>query len=205
MDTFSLIQEPSTGTPHEQSSLLILRSNVSQTEALRLLGDSRLSNLALRMRRGSLQRIASVFVPFALYRVSYVNGRTRRQRFVAIDQIDGTLDLFEFPGAIAPSELTRSTSRNFLTSALNKEDAHSILLEKVMRTIFLQGFFQLPKPELQIDLKIMDFCIPYWLGFYGKDGALHCRVLDAVRNRLEGDKATKFFENWLTATNSRCN
>ncbi len=182
-----------------------LRSNVSQAEALRLLDDSRLSNLAVRIRRGVLQRLASVFVPFALYRLSYVNGRKRRERFVAIDQIDGTLDLFEFSGAIRPNELILSASRNCLTPILNEEDVRSILLEKVMRTVFMQGFFQLLKPDLQIDLKVMDFCVPYWLGFYGRDGALHCRVLDAVRNRLEGDKATEFFENWLTAANSRCN
>jgi hypothetical protein len=178
--------------------VLSLRSTVSQAEALRLLGDSRLSNLVLRLRRGPLQRIASVCVPFALYRVSYIKGRKRRERFVAIDQIDGTLDLFEFPGMITPSELTLSPSRNVLTPTLNEEDAQSTLLEKVMRTVFLQGFFQLPRPELQIDLKVMNFGIPYWLGFYGNDGVLYCRVLDAVRSRLEGDKATEFFENWLT-------
>ena len=178
-----------------------LRSKVSELEALRLLGDSRLSNLVFRIRKGSLRSIASVFVPFSLYRVSYIKGRKRRERFVAIDQIDGTLDLFEFAGAILSGDLIESNSRNFLSPMLNREDAHSMLLEKMMRTMFLQGFFQLSHPQLQIDLKIMDFCIPYWLGFYGEEGALHCRVLDAVRNRVEGDKATEFFENWLTGGN----
>jgi hypothetical protein len=41
--------------------------------------------------------------------------------------------------------------------------------------------------------------MPYWLGFYGADGALRCRVLDAVRRRMEGAKARALFEHWLAA------
>jgi len=205
MDTLSLIQKPSAGVPCKPSFVLSLRSNVSQPEALRLFGGSRLSSLALRMRRGSLQRIASVFVPFTLYRVNHGNGQKRRARFFAIDQVDGTLDPFEFPCAITPGELIAPTSRNCLTPALNREDAHSLLVEKVMRVIFQQGVFELRGPGVRVDREMMDFYVPYWLGFYGEDGALHCRVLDAVRNRMEGDRATKFFENWLTGAALRRN
>jgi hypothetical protein len=28
---------------------------------------------------------------------------------------------------------------------------------------------------------------------------LRCRVMDAVRRRMEGEKATELFENWLAA------
>jgi hypothetical protein len=41
--------------------------------------------------------------------------------------------------------------------------------------------------------------LPYWLAFYGNNGAAKCRVMDAVRRRIEGGKATSFFEEWLAA------
>jgi hypothetical protein len=40
--------------------------------------------------------------------------------------------------------------------------------------------------------------VPYWLGFYG-NAALRCRVLNAVRRRMEGAKASALFESWLAA------
>ncbi len=41
--------------------------------------------------------------------------------------------------------------------------------------------------------------LPYWLGFYERDGSVRCRVMDAVRRRMEGAKACAFFEQWLAA------
>jgi hypothetical protein len=40
--------------------------------------------------------------------------------------------------------------------------------------------------------------VPYWLGFYG-NAAARCRVLNAVRRRIEGAKASALFESWLAA------
>jgi hypothetical protein len=41
--------------------------------------------------------------------------------------------------------------------------------------------------------------LPYWLGFYASGGIVRCRVMDAVRRRVEGAKASAFFEQWLAA------
>lgn len=200
MDPLPLIPQDGSAVPREPLSRPSLRLNVSESVALRRFGRPVWFPLAFGARRSSLRRVASVFVPFALYRVSYLSGRQKRERFIALDQVDGTLDLFEFPGAIGPDALTEAPSRNLLAPLLATESARALLLEKFLRTIFQQGFFQLGNSQLQIDLKLMDFYIPYWLGFYGEDGSLHCRVLDAVRNRMEGNKATRFFEDWLTGT-----
>jgi hypothetical protein len=55
------------------------------------------------------------------------------------------------------------------------------------------------RPKLTVACLPLDFHMPYWLGFYGADGALRCRVLDAVRRRMEGAKARALFEHWLAA------
>jgi len=74
-----------------------------------------------------------------------------------------------------------------------------LLTDKVLRIVFQQGFFRVRKPKLDIARIPLDFHMPYWPGFYGADSALTCRVLDAVRRRMEGAKARALFEHWLAA------
>jgi hypothetical protein len=45
----------------------------------------------------------------------------------------------------------------------------------------------------------LELHLPYWLGFYDAQGKVRCRVLDAMRRRIEGPKASAFFEQWLAA------
>jgi len=51
---------------------------------------------------------------------------------------------------------------------------------------------------LEIALEPIELHVPYWLGFYG-NAAARCRVLNAVRRRMEGAKASALFESWLAA------
>jgi hypothetical protein len=74
-----------------------------------------------------------------------------------------------------------------------------LLREKVLRIIFQQGFFKLREPRLDITREPGEIYLPYWLGFYGGGETVRCRVLDAVRRRIEGAKASAFFEQWLAA------
>jgi hypothetical protein len=180
------------------NSILSLRANVSESEALRSFAPGRLSSILPRLGRGQFRRIAPAYVPFRLYRVSYEMNRQRFTRHFALDQAQGVLDLFEFPKTPDPSELTSIETRNQMPASISLEQAESLLHAKVLRLIFQQGFFRLSCPNLQIARDPLQFNIPYWLGFYGQDGQLHCRVLDAVRRRMEGQKATQLFEHWLT-------
>ncbi len=69
----------------------------------------------------------------------------------------------------------------------------------MLRLLFQSGFFKVRAPRVSVETVGVSFGIPYWLGFYGEDGSLRCRVLDAVRRRMEGEKATVLFEQWLAA------
>ena len=178
-------------------SILTLRANVSESEAFREFRSTRFSALAWRLGHGPLQRIAPVYLPFSLYRLQYELSRTRYTRFVALDQIEGTLDLIEFPAALRADDLLSIQTRNKIEPALSDDRAESLLQEKSMRLVFQQGFFRLSRPQLELDCVLRQFHIPYWLGLYGKDGQLRCRALDAVRRRMEGSKATLLFEKWL--------
>ena len=96
-------------------------------------------------------------------------------------------------------ELLSIDSRNCLAPALPEERAVELLREKVLRIVFQQGFFKLRELRLDITREPCEIYLPYWLGFYGDERTVRCRVLDAVRRRIEGAKASAFFEQWLAA------
>jgi hypothetical protein len=179
-------------------SICSLKPNVSQEEAVRNFTSAGLGTLYWRMRSGPLRRIADAYVPFLLYRVRYEIGRVAQTRFFAIDAVDGSLDLFEFPGVPDSAQLLALETRNRLRSALTDTRAENALRDKVLRVIFQQGFFKLREPKLEVTREPIDLHLPYWLAFYGEE-AVRCRVMDAVRRRIEGAKASAFFEEWLTA------
>jgi hypothetical protein len=180
------------------ASIHSLKPNVSQDEAMRAFTSTGLGALYWRMRSGPLQRMADVYVPFSLYRVRYEIGRAAQTRFFAIDAVDGSLDLFEFPSVPQNHALLAIETRNCLLPSLVERRAGQLLRDKVLRVIFQQGFFRLREPNLEVVLLPMELHLPYWLGFYGNE-TLRCRVMDAVRRRIEGEKASAFFEQWLAA------
>ena len=180
------------------TSIQTLKPSVSQDEALRKFAAAGLGALYRRFRIGPLRRLAAVYVPFSLYRVRYQLGRTPCTRFFAMDAVDGSLDLFEFPGVPAGAQLVQLETRNVLRPALSGLRAEELLAGKVQRVVFQQGFFKLREFKLNCTRESMDLYLPYWLAFYGEDTA-RCRVMDAVRRRIEGAKASAFFEEWLAA------
>lgn len=171
-----------------------LKPNVTQEEALRAFSAAGFSALYWRIRSGPLRRIAEVYVQYFLFHVKHGNAPPR---LFAMDAVDGSLDLFEFPRVPDCPDLLTCEGRNRLKAALSEEHAAELLREKALRVIFQQGFFKLRDPRLQISLVPCELHLPYWLAFYGRDGSVRCRVMDAVRRRMEGAKASAFFEQWL--------
>jgi hypothetical protein len=181
----------------DPTNILSVRANVSESEAIRSFAAGSLSSVFWRLGKGKFQRIAAAYVPFRLYRLSYEMNRRTHSRYFALDQVQGILDLFEFPAVPEPKDLANVETRNQIQPAITDQESEVLLREKVLRLIFQQGFFRLRQPNLQVELTQLRFNIPYWLGFYGNDGQVRCRVLDAVRRRMEGQKATLLFEQWL--------
>jgi hypothetical protein len=166
------------------SAIRALKPNVTQEEAVRAFSGAGVSAFYWRMRSGPLRRIADAYVPYFLYRVKHV---------------DGSLDLFEFPRIPEERELLALDGRNRLQATLTEERAAELLRDKVLRVIFQRGFFKIRDARLQITPVRCELHLPYWLGFHERDGAVRCRVMDAVRRRMEGAKACAFFDQWLAA------
>jgi hypothetical protein len=178
------------------SAIRSLKPNVTQEEAVRAFCGTGVSALYWRMRSGPLRRIADAYVPYFLYRVKYAGAPAR---LFAIDAVDGSLDLFEFSQIPVERELLPLDGRNRLRAALTEERAAELLRDKVLRVIFQQGFFKIGNAHIEITPVRCELHLPYWLGFHERGGAVHCRVMDAVRRRIEGAKASAFFEHWLAA------
>ena len=177
-------------------AIRVLKPNVTQEEALRAFSSAGFAALYWRMRSGPLRRIAEVYVQYFLFHVKHGNAPPR---LFAMDAVDGSLDLFAFPRIPDDRELLTCEGRNRLKAALREEHAAELLREKALRVVFQQGFFKLRDPRLEISLVPCELHLPYWLAFYGRDGSVRCRVMDAVRRRMEGAKASAFFEQWLAA------
>jgi hypothetical protein len=180
------------------SPILTLKPNVTRQDALQTFSEGA-SARYWKMRSGALQRIADAYVPYWGYRVQYDMAGAAQSRYFAIDAVSGSLDLFEFPQLPGGDRLISVETRNQLPASLTAERAEELLREKALRVIFLQGFFKLRGGKIDVARESAEFHIPYWLGFYGNAGSVRCRVLDAVRRRVEGAKASAFFEEWLAA------
>jgi hypothetical protein len=181
------------------TAIQTLRPNVSQYEAAQAFSARGVFSLYWKIRSGPLQRIADAYVPFWLYRVHYNMGKAVQTRLFAMDAVDGSLDLFEFPQIPGQAELLSIETRNCLVPSLTNERAEELLREKVWRVIFQQGFFKIREPKLAVAREALELYLPYWLGLYGGRSGVRCRVMDAVRRRMEGAKASAFFEEWLAA------
>lgn len=157
------------------------------------------ASLYWKFRRGPLQRIADAYIPFRLYRVSYNIGGASHSQILAMDAVDGSLDLFQFATPPGETETVVIATRNRPPSELTESRGEDLLREKVLRLIFQHGFFKVRDPGIQMNLLPDILHLPYWLGFYGAGENLHCRAMDAVRRRIEGAKASALFEQWLAA------
>jgi hypothetical protein len=172
---------------------------VSQVDAVRAFSKPGISSMYWRIKAGTLERIADAYVPYQFYEVSYVMARAPQTRLFAMDAVDGSLDLFEFPHLPIELQTLVLETRNRLEPSLADANADELLREKVLRVIFQQGFFKVRDATIKFSRQSTTIYMPYWLGFYATGNIVRCRVMDAVRRRMEGAKASAFFEEWLAA------
>src|ERR1700676_2020832 len=154
------------------TSIVALRPNVTQEDAVRQFSSRGLSSMYWRMTAGRLQRIAEAYVPYQFYEVSYVMARAPQTRLFAMDVVDGSLDLFEFPRMPTRQQLLTMDTRNRVEPYLPAGAADELLREKALRVVFQQGFFKVREASLNF-LRMPDIVhLPYWLGLDRKSTRL---------------------------------
>jgi len=183
----------------EVNAIRSLRPNVTREEAIHAFRATGPASLYWKLRMGSLQRIADAYIPFRIYKVRYFAGGGRRTHHFALDAVDGSLDLFEFAKSPGDAETFTVKTRNHPPPSLAEALSEDLLRDKVLRLIFQRGFFKVRNVQLETERLPGEIHLPYWLGFYGTSEDLRCRVMDAVRRRIEGARASALFEHWLAA------
>src|ERR1700722_5623116 len=183
----------------EVRAILSLRPNVTREEAIQAFTAPGPASFYWKLRSGSLQGIADAYIPFRIYKVRYSAGGGRHTHHFALDAVDGSLDLFEFAKPPGNAETIAVSTPNHAPLALAQELSENLLRDKVLRLIFQRGFFKVRNVQLETEQLPGEMYLPYWLGFYGTSEDLRCRVMDAVRRRIEGARASALFENWLAA------
>lgn len=169
-----------------------LRPNVTKAEALAAL-EGRAGLL-----RGQLRQVADAYLPFRLYEVEVVNRGASKTNLFAADSCSGVLDLYEFAAAPGESELVTVRTRNCPVARLETPRALELLQNKVRRAIFQTGFFRVHGLVIHARPLALEFHVPYWLGFFGREERATLQAMDAVRRRFEGAKARAVFQDWLT-------
>lgn len=169
-----------------------LRPNVTKAEALAAL-EGRAGLL-----RGQLRQVADAYLPFRLYEVEVVNRGVSKTNLFAADSCSGVLDLYEFAAAPGESELVTVRTRNCPVARLETPRALELLQSKVRRAIFQTGFFRVHGLVIHARPLALEFHVPYWLGFFGREERATLQAMDAVRRRFEGSKARAVFQDWLT-------
>lgn len=179
-------------------TILSLRPNVTREDAVRQFQGHGVSGRVRSLINGPLQSLAETYVPFHLFRVEVRNGEHPAQvLWLAVDAVTGALDPYSFDVELPQDQMVRVRTRNRTQPRLSVEQARALVLDKARRIVFGNGFFRLRSLNLQADIVPVEFHVPYWIGFFGRDGNAGLVVMDAVRRRIEGAKGRAFFRDWL--------
>ena len=173
-----------------------LRPNVTRDEALELIS-SGLSGALRTAVVGPLRSIGDFHIPFRLFQVEITNAGRSESRILGIDVAAGLLDLYHFERVPNDTQVVSLDTRNCAPAALDDARASELVVEKVRRMIFRQGFFRMRDLKINATVIPGDLHIPYWVGFHGNGERARVSVIDAVRRRFEGAKVKRVLENWL--------
>jgi hypothetical protein len=173
-----------------------LKPNVSREEALKHFTGGARGVMAAVLRRPA-RSMAELYIPYRLFEVTISNRGRDEAKVYALDAVEGTLDLVEFPEVPNDRDLVTIKTRNALPCLLEAEQTREQLIGKVRRLVFLRGFVRLQDFQMKASVVPGEFYVPYWVCFRGVAQAAKVDILDAVRRRPEGGKVREMVENWL--------
>ena len=174
-----------------------LLPKVTQAQAIILFRQRGFSGVFRSFLHGPLRSIADVYVPFRLFRVEIQNVSRQQVRWLALDAVQGTFDLYCFNQPPSTEQLQKVETRNHPPVELSVSRAEDIMVSRVRSTIFRKGFFRIRDLKISAKPVPMDLHIPYWVGFSGRGEAASVSVIDAVRRSFEGAKLHHFLQEWL--------
>jgi hypothetical protein len=113
--------------------------------------------------------------------------------------VSAIFDLYSFEEIPGGEQLVRVLTSNRPAAVVDQERARELLLERLRRMVFRQGFFRIRDLRIEAEPVKLALHMPYWVGFSGFGERAHLAVMDGVRRRMEGGKVRQFFREWLTS------
>lgn len=138
------------------------------------------------------------YIPYHLLQVKLSNSRANTDSLFAMDAVTGRLDPYQFEQPPALEHLLLIETPYVAPTRLDGEQALALLRERLMRMVFLKGFFRVSKIQLSGEL-IASWHMPYWVGVYERHHQVHLEVIDAVRGKFEGAKLREIVTDWFRA------
>ena len=173
-----------------------LRPNVSREQAVEQISGG-ISGAFRKATLGPLRSIADFYIPFRLFHVDISNSGECEQQIFGVDGLYGVLDLYHFERLPDQNQVIGIETRNCCVTSLDDFRAGELVVEKVRRMLFRQGFFRMRDMRIQAAPISGDLHIPYWVGFHGSGERARVSVIDAVRRQFEGAKVKRILEDWL--------
>jgi hypothetical protein len=152
-----------------------------------------------RLIRGPLRSVAQIYLPFRLHEVTVRRGRRVERLLIGIDTVAGVLDLYRFDESPSPNALVNIPAPNHIQPLLPARAARDIVAARMQRVMYQRvGFLAIGGCRLDVEPVGDVVYVPYWLGFFGRGETASLVVIDAVRRQIEGAKARRLIERWIT-------
>jgi hypothetical protein len=149
-----------------------------------------------QLRHGRLRIAADFYVPYRFFQVTCNNGRRKTNTILAADAVTGRFDLIEFNQLPEEGERMSVDTVMLAEERVNDEDAFKLVRERMMRLVFMKGFFKLSRVNLEINLAAR-LHLPYWVGVYERQDRAHLEIINALQGRFEGAKLREIVAEWF--------
>jgi hypothetical protein len=175
-----------------------LKSNVTREEAIQQFCGRGLSRWLRRVAFGPLHSVADFYIPFRVFRVTIDSSGKRHTRLMALESVTGSLDLYSLDDR--PDDIVEVKTRNCVRPHLSDFEACQLVVNKVRRLLYGEGFFRLRDLQITAEAAGQDVHIPYWVAFRGSGIEPEISIVDAIRRKPEGAKVRRLLEQWLAET-----
>lgn len=149
-----------------------------------------------RLRHGRLRVAADFYIPYRFFQMTWGAGRRKTDTILAADAVTGKFDLIQFDQLPADGERMRVETSMFAQERVGEEEAYRLVRERMMRLVFMKGFFKLSRVNVEINLAA-SLHLPYWVGVYERQGRAHLEIINAMQGRFEGAKLREIVAEWF--------
>jgi len=149
-----------------------------------------------QLRHGRLRIAADFYIPYRFFHITCDHGRRATDTILAADAVTGKFDLIQFDQLPEEGDRMSVDTVLFAEERVNEEDAFKLVRERMMRLLFMKGFFKLSRVNLKINLAA-SLHLPYWIGVYDRQGRAHLEIINALQGGFEGAKLREIVAEWF--------